>query len=66
MTQKKYLHFEDEVEVKSNRKVKHSKNQKGKGMKVLNKYVEEYYDDEDLDYDFETYNEDDNTNTKTH
>ena len=65
MTQKKYLHFEDEVEVKSNRKIKHSTNQKGRGMKVLNSYVEEYYE-EDLDYDFETYNEDDNTNTKTH
>jgi uncharacterized protein YpmS len=63
MTQKKYLHFEDEVEVKSNRKVKHSTNQKGRGMKVLNSYVEEYYDEEDLDYDFETYNEDDNTKT---
>lgn len=55
MSQKKYLHFEDEVEVKSSRKIKHAKNQKGKGMKVLNNYAEEYYDDEDLDYEVEAY-----------
>ena len=63
MTQKKYLHFEDEVEIKSTRRLKHSRNQKGKGMKVLNSYVEEDYSDEDLDYDFDIYDEYDNTNT---
>jgi hypothetical protein len=63
MTQKKYLHFEDEVEIKSTRRLKHSRNQKGKGMKVLNSYVEEDYDDENLDYDFDI-DEDNHTNTK--
>jgi hypothetical protein len=65
MTQKYNLHFEDEVEITGKfKKTKHARNQKGKGMKVLNSYVEEYYDDEDLDYDFETYDEDKHTNTK--
>jgi len=65
MTQKYNLHFEDEVEITGKfKKTKHARNQKGKGMKVLNSYVEEYYDDEDLDYDFEAYDEDDHTNTK--
>jgi len=64
MTLKKDLHFDDEVI--SYKKVKHARNQKGKGMKVLNSYAEEYYDDEDLDYEFEAYDEDDDTNTKTH
>jgi hypothetical protein len=64
MTQKYNLHFEDEVEITGKfKKTKHARNQKGKGMKVLNSHVEEYYDDEDLDYDFETYDEDSNTNT---
>jgi hypothetical protein len=64
MTRKIDLHFEDEVGVTGKfKKVKHSRNEKGKGMKVLNSYVEEDYD-EDLDYDFDTYDEDDNTNTK--
>jgi hypothetical protein len=63
MSRKIDLHFEDEVEVTGKfKKVKHSRNQKGKGMKVLNSYVEEYYDD-NIDYDFETYDEDNNTNT---
>lgn len=63
MSRKIDLHFEDEVEVTGKfKKVKHSRNQKGKGMKVLNSYVEEYYDD-NIDYDFDTYDEDNNTNT---
>jgi len=67
MNRKIDLHFEDEVEVTGKfKKTKHARNQKGKGMKVLNSYVEEYYDEQDLDYDFETYDEDDNTNTKTY
>ena len=67
MNRKIELRFDDEVEVSGKfKKVKHARNQKGKGMKVLNSYAEEYYDDEDLDYDFEAYDEDDNTNTKTH
>lgn len=61
MTLKKDRQYEDEVT--SSKKLKHARNQKGKGMKVLNSYVEEYYDDEDLDYDFESYYEDENTNT---
>jgi hypothetical protein len=65
MTQKYNLHFEDEVEITGKfKKTKHARNQKGKGMKVLNSYVEEYYDDEDLDYDFDKYDEDKHTNTK--
>ena len=64
MTQKYNLHFEDEVEITGKfKKTKHARNQKGKGMKVLNSYVEEYYDEHDLDYDFDTYDEDSNTNT---
>ena len=64
MSRKIDLRIEDEVEITSKlKKPKHARNQKGKGMKVLNSYVEEYYDDEDLDYDFETYYGDDNTNT---
>jgi hypothetical protein len=63
MSRKIDLHFEDEVEVTGKfKKVKHARNQKGKGMKVLNSYVEEYYDD-NTDYDLETYDEDNNTNT---
>ena len=63
MSRKIDLHFEDEVEVTGKfKKTKHAKNQKGKGMKVLNRYVEEDYD-EDLDYDFDIYDEDENTNT---
>ena len=64
MNRKIDLRFEDEVEVTGKfKKVKHSRNQKGKGMKVLNSYVEEDYSDEDLDYDFDIYDEYDNTNT---
>jgi len=66
MTQdRKYnLRFEDEVEITGKfKKTKHARNEKGKGMKVLNSYVEEYYDEEDLDYDFDI-DEDDHTNTK--
>jgi L-rhamnose isomerase len=62
MTQEKYRQYEDD-ESKSPKRLKHARNEKGKGMKVLNSYVEEDYDDEDLDYDFESYYEDDNTNT---
>lgn len=63
MSRKVDLHFEDEVEVTGKfKKVKHSRNQKGKGMKVLNSYVEEDYDD-NLDYDFDI-DEDNYTNTK--
>jgi hypothetical protein len=41
MTQKYNLHFEDEVEITGKfKKTKHARNQKGKGMKVLNSYVE--------------------------
>jgi hypothetical protein len=61
MTQKIDRQYDDEV--KSNKKLKHARNQKGKGMKVLNSYVEEDYSDEDLDYDFDIYDEYDNTNT---
>lgn len=64
MTQEKYRQYEDDGESKSLKRLKHARNQKGKGMKVLNSYVEEDYDDEDLDYDFEAYYEDDN-NTNT-
>jgi len=64
MTLKKDRQYDDEVT--SNKRLKHARNQKGKGMKVLNSYAEEYYDDEDLDYEFEAYDEDDDTNTKTH
>lgn len=64
MTLKKDRQYDDEVN--STKRLKHARNQKGKGMKVLNSYAEEYYDDEDLDYDFEAYDEDDDTNTKTH
>jgi hypothetical protein len=64
MTQKYNLHFEDEVEITGKfKKTKHARNIKGKGMKVLNSYVEEYYDEETLDYDFDI-DEDDHTNTK--
>jgi hypothetical protein len=61
MTQKIDRQYDDEV--KSSKKLKHARNQKGKGMKVLNSYVEEDYSDEDLDYDFDIYDEYDNTNT---
>lgn len=61
MTLKKDRQPEDEGF--SKKKVKHARNPKGQGMKVLNSYAEEYYDDEDLDYDFESYYEDENTKT---
>lgn len=64
MTQKKYLHFEDEVEIKSHKKVKHARNPKGKGMRILNSNAEDYYDEDDLDYEFEAY-EASNTHTNT-
>jgi uncharacterized protein YpmS len=63
MTQKRDRQYEDDGERKSNRKLKHAMNQKGKGMKVLNSYVEEYYSEEDLDYEFDIDDEDENTNT---
>jgi len=63
MNRKVDLRFEDEVEVTGKfKKVKHSRNQKGKGMKVLNSYVEEDYDDYSYD-EIDIYDEDDNTNT---
>ena len=62
MTLKKDRQYEDEDSRKSGRRLKHAMNQKGKGMKVLNSYVEEDYD-EDLDYDFDIYDDDENTNT---
>jgi hypothetical protein len=63
MNRKIDLRFEDEVEVTGKfKKVKHSRNQKGKGMKVLNSYVEEDYDDYSYD-EIDIYDEDDNTNT---
>lgn len=62
MTQEKYRQYEDDAS-KSLKRLKHARNEKGKGMRVLNSYVEEDYDDEDLDYDFEAYYKDDNTNT---
>ena len=61
MTLKKDRQYDDEVT--SNKRLKHARNQKGKGMKVLNSYVEEYYSDEDLDYEFDIDDEDDYTNT---
>jgi hypothetical protein len=63
MNRKIDLRFEDEVEVTGKfKKVKHSRNQKGKGMKVLNSYVEEDYDDYSYD-EIDIHDEDDNTNT---
>jgi hypothetical protein len=63
MNRKIDLRFEDEVEVTGKfKKVKHSRNQKGKGMKVLNSYVEEDYDDYSYD-ETDIHDEDDNTNT---
>jgi hypothetical protein len=63
MNRKVDLRFEDEVEVTGKfKKVKHSRNQKGKGMKVLNSYVEEDYDDYSYD-EIDIHDEDDNTNT---
>ena len=64
MTQKKFRQQDEDEEV-GRKRVKHSRNQKGEGMKVLNSYVEEYYDDEDLDYEFDIH-EDKHTNTKKH
>ena len=60
MTQKIDRQYDDEV--KSNKRLKHARNQKGKGMKVLNSYVEEDYDDYSYD-EIDIYDEDDNTNT---
>jgi hypothetical protein len=59
MTPKRDRQYEDDGERKSNRKLKHAPNQKGKGMKVLNRYIEEDYEDDFDDID----NEYDNTNT---
>ena len=62
MTGNKQRHYDEDGESYS-RKLKHSRNRKGEGMRVLNTYNEEHYDEQDLDYDFELYDEDDNTNT---
>jgi hypothetical protein len=60
---KRIRRFEDEEEVRSSKRVKHARNQKGKGMRILNRYDENDYDEEELDHEIESYDEDDNTNT---
>ena len=55
MSRKINLHFDDEVEITGKfKKTKHARNEKGKGMKVINSYVEEHYDE--IEHDMNTRN----------
>jgi hypothetical protein len=53
--QKNSKQFEDEFTSKkrSGKQAKHATNHKGQGMKTLNSYVEEDYDDDPFEDDFE-------------
>jgi hypothetical protein len=44
---------DDEEDYRKNKSVKHSKNIPGKGMRVINKWSEEEYDEyDDFDYEY--------------
>lgn len=52
----KYRDDEDDRRIKSSKGAKHSRNIPGKGMRVINNWSEEDYDDydsDDLDYEYD-------------
>lgn len=56
--------FDDEDRNHKKHKPKHSRNVRGQGMRVINSYDEDYYDDEPFDDEFEIEDEIFITHTK--
>lgn len=56
--------FDDEDRNLKKHKPKHSRNVRGQGMRVINSYDEDYYDDEPFDDEFEIEDEIFITHTK--
>jgi hypothetical protein len=60
-TKKDHRDFDDE-NFKTKKNPRHAPNQKGRGMRVINNYVEEDFDEND---DYIDYEETDNASSKT-
>ena len=59
-----FRHREDEDSTRRGKHPKHSRNMPGRGMRVINSYDEDYYDDEPFDDELEIEDEIFITHTK--
>lgn len=66
-TNSKFRDDEDDRRIKSSKGAKHSRNIPGQGMRVINNWSDEDYDDDEWsdDYDEFTYDESDEYNVNT-